>query len=166
VEVGEPVPDTATVLARVGAGVVTQEQLDLRSKLAKLEAERFVRPIPERGKILQELIDEELLVQDAVRAGFLTLDQDVRSRLIQRVLAERAGVEAASRPSEATLRAFYEEHADLIAERQRQEAAARALGDYRFAELANDESFHDHLDEPEGFCAHVRQRLFPELREG
>jgi parvulin-like peptidyl-prolyl isomerase len=146
----------------VGTGAVTQEQLDRRSKLAQLEAERFGRPVPGRAEILQKLVEEELLVQQAVRAGFLTRDQDVRSRLIQRVLAERAGVEPTSAPSEAELRAFYEEHKEELPAVERLRMRQIFLEVPPEANRAIDERVHREAERIHRIAA-ARPEVFPDL---
>src|SRR5581483_1477190 len=82
-------PKTAwgeTPLVRVGQGVITLERFRRRVQLEQLQSSRADQPPRDRKAILAELIDEEILIQQALDEGILADDPDVRDRVIARLL--------------------------------------------------------------------------------
>jgi parvulin-like peptidyl-prolyl isomerase len=103
-------PWGATVVARVGEGVVTGERLAQRLNLDRLEADRQGRARRDARAVLDALVDEEILVQEALRLGFLATDDDVRDRLVRRVIQTKAARDEQLKPTAAELRQFHQAH--------------------------------------------------------
>lgn len=66
----------------------------------------------DRQRILERLVDEELLVQHGLALGLVESDRRLRGQLIQEVLAASAA--DIEEPDEATLRAYYARHRDYF----------------------------------------------------
>jgi parvulin-like peptidyl-prolyl isomerase len=98
-----------TVVARVGAGVVTRERLDRRLRGEIMAAQRLGRPAPTPRRVLDALVDEELLVQEAVRQGALARDDDVRERL-RRWLDGQQPASAPAAPSSQAVAEYWKAH--------------------------------------------------------
>ncbi|HEY3358628.1 MAG TPA: peptidylprolyl isomerase [Polyangia bacterium] len=109
-EAGAPASQAVgeTALARVGAGVVAVERFQHRLRQRQLEAVRAGAPRPAPRAVLDELLEEESLVQEALRRGVLARDEEVRERLIRSVLAQELGKLPAPAPDD--LRRYYEAH--------------------------------------------------------
>jgi len=106
-------PKTAwgeTPLVRVGQGVITLERFRRRVQLEQLQSSRADQPPRDRKAILAELIDEEILIQQALDEGILADDPDVRDRVIARLLLKHQLDASPRAPSPETLRAFYLAH--------------------------------------------------------
>jgi parvulin-like peptidyl-prolyl isomerase len=113
---GVPVPDlpavdVGTVIARVGDGVVGSA--DFGPAAARREpADGKALSLEERKEVLEGLVDEEVLFQQAVRRG-LFRDAKVRKSLVSTLL--RLDVYEQVRSANFTdeeLRAYFESHAD------------------------------------------------------
>jgi parvulin-like peptidyl-prolyl isomerase len=66
----------------------------------------------QRGKILDDMIREELLVQRGLELDFPESDPDVRTALVTAVEQQVAGDVAAEQPTDADLAAYYAQHQD------------------------------------------------------
>jgi len=66
----------------------------------------------QRQRVLQEMIDEELLVQRALAVGFQELDTNVRMALVDGINSQVSAPTLARRISDAELRAFYDANKD------------------------------------------------------
>jgi parvulin-like peptidyl-prolyl isomerase len=69
----------------------------------------------DRKRVLQEMIDEELLVQRGLDVDLAASDPDVRSAMVAGVNLQVDAEVLASRPDEASLRAYYAAHRDRYA---------------------------------------------------
>jgi parvulin-like peptidyl-prolyl isomerase len=69
----------------------------------------------DRRRVLQEMIDEELLVQRGLDVDLAASDPDVRSAMVAGVNLQVDAEILASRPDEAALRAYYAAHRDRYA---------------------------------------------------
>jgi parvulin-like peptidyl-prolyl isomerase len=69
----------------------------------------------DRKRVLQEMIDEELLVQRGLDVDLAASDPDVRSAMVAGVNLQVDAEILASRPDEANLRAYYAAHRDRYA---------------------------------------------------
>jgi hypothetical protein len=65
---------------------------------------------PQRMKVLQDMIREELFVQRGLELDFSANDPDTRAALVAAVEQQVAANVTAARPSDAELRTFYEEN--------------------------------------------------------
>jgi len=68
--------------------------------------------VPQRVKVLQDMIREELFVQRGLELDFPSNDPDTRAGLVAAVEQQVAANVTAGRPSEADLRKFYDENSD------------------------------------------------------
>lgn len=66
--------------------------------------------LPQRVKVLQDMIREELFVQRGVELDFAANDPDTRAALVAAVEQQVAANVTAARPSEAELRNFFEQN--------------------------------------------------------
>jgi hypothetical protein len=84
-------------------------RLDLERALARMEADTRdgVADDPRR-RVLERLIDEELLVQRGVALGLVESDATVRKALASAVIASVVAEASAEAPSDAELATFYE----------------------------------------------------------
>lgn len=69
--------------------------------------------VEDRERALQVLIDEELIVQEAVNLGLASSDRLVRKNIVQAMMRAPAGA-AGDAPDDAVLRAFYGDNAGLF----------------------------------------------------
>jgi parvulin-like peptidyl-prolyl isomerase len=73
----------------------------------------YAEATPEqRKKVLEDMIDEELLVQRGLEMDLPSYDPDVRNALVAGVELEMYADVLASQPSDEELRAYYEKHRD------------------------------------------------------
>lgn len=96
-------------VARVNGAVVSRADFERALRAAGQKGqEAATEPLGQR--VLEHLIDQELLAGRGVELGLLRQDRRLRAGLI-RAMVERAASEGVpGRPSEAELRAFYEKH--------------------------------------------------------
>jgi hypothetical protein len=80
----------------------------------------------DRQRILDRLIDEELLVQHGLDLGLVQRDRRLRGQLVSEVMAAAAG--DASQVDERELRAYYEAHRDYFGTPGRLRVAATRRG--------------------------------------
>jgi len=107
----------------LGDGVVATvngrpiRQIDLDRALAAVAADRHQRPVDaaERRRVLDRLIDNELLVQRGIELGLLEQDRRVRADLSAAVidLLVARGQQQVE-PSDAVLRAYYRANAGMF----------------------------------------------------
>lgn len=105
----------ADAVAVVDGAVI--RRADYERALAAVTADRRVVDADVRRRVLDRMIEEELLVQRGVELGLASRDPRVRNDLAAAVIelvTARAGEDAP--PTDAELRAFYAEHAGLFAE--------------------------------------------------
>jgi len=154
---GLALPDGATLLAKVGDGGVTAEEF-ARAAAARPPANGQAHTPEERRAILDELVAEEVLFQEAARKG-LHRDPKIRRVLINLLLREDVYSQVDSNDfTDEQLRAYFEAHRAefVIPERiqlwriflrtgdQRSEAEAMALAhDLRARIEADPGSFAD-----------------------
>jgi hypothetical protein len=86
-------------VARVGDGVVTLEHLQRELRKAHAASDAQHQSSPTQREVLDKLILEEVLVQESIRAGILTKDDDLRTAIIGRVTRELDPEHAAREPT-------------------------------------------------------------------
>jgi len=109
---GPPLPEGS--VARVNGTLIRSE--DLQRLLAALAADRRT-PLTDddRRRVLDRLIEEELLVQYAMSLGLVGTDRRVRGDLVSAVLAALNASTDGYDPSTAEVEAFYRENRDYFA---------------------------------------------------
>jgi peptidylprolyl isomerase len=109
---GEPLPEGA--VARVNGAIIRVE--DYERLLAALESDRRV-PLgdEERRRVLDRLIEEELLVQHALALGLARSDRRVRADLVSAVLGSLTAASDGEAPGDDEVRDFYERNRDFFA---------------------------------------------------
>jgi len=107
-----PLPDDA--VARVNGTILRAEEYE--RLLAALEGDRRV-PLsdPDRRRVLDRLIEEELLVQHALALGLARSDRRVRGDLVSAVLGSLSAASDGYDPGEDEIRAFYADNRDFFA---------------------------------------------------
>jgi len=126
-------PDLAArVLAKVGSHEITLgEYAATLERMDPFERLRYQSP-DRRKQLLDELVDLELLAEEARRRGLdkqPETQERVRQMLRDELLAEvRASVPAPNDISEADARRYYDEHRDDFREPERRRVAHIALG--------------------------------------
>ena len=79
-------------------------------------ATKFDETTPaQRQQVLKDMIDEELLVQRGIEIDLAASDPDVRAAMVQGVNLQVTADVIAAQPSDAELRAYYEQHRDTYA---------------------------------------------------
>lgn len=118
-------PDDAA--ARVGTRTISRD--DFLRAVAAVESDRRA-PLDdaERRRVLDRLVDEELLVQRALAQGLAESDARVRSTLVSEVMLS-TGLAARPAFDEAALRAHYAEHPDRFSPAARLQLRARRIVD-------------------------------------
>jgi parvulin-like peptidyl-prolyl isomerase len=101
-------------VARVNGTLIRSESYE--RLLAALASDRRT-PLAEadRQRVLDRLIEEELLVQHAVDLGLVRTDRRVRADLVTAVLASLNAAADAYEPDDASVAAFYSENGDYFA---------------------------------------------------
>jgi parvulin-like peptidyl-prolyl isomerase len=89
---------------------------DYRRAIAALAADRR-DPIDDadRERVLDRIIDEELLVQHALQLGLARSDRRVRADLVSAVIDAQLALAGAAQPDESELREFYRENVNFFA---------------------------------------------------
>ncbi|HEY8517634.1 MAG TPA: peptidylprolyl isomerase [Candidatus Binatia bacterium] len=107
----EPLPEGAIAIVN---GVAVPES-EYQRALSALAADRRT-PLDDadRRRVLDRLIDEELLVQRGLELGLPRRDRRVRSDIVSSVIESVVAEASAEEPSEEEARAFYEENRDLF----------------------------------------------------
>jgi len=105
-------PDGA--VARVNETLIRTEEYE--RLLAALESDRRT-PLgdEDRARVLDRLIEEELLVQHALALGLARSDRRVRADLVSAVLGSLAAATDGYEPDEDEIQAFYAENRDFFA---------------------------------------------------
>ena len=107
-------PLPAGAAARVNGTLIRSEEVE--RVLAGLATDRRT-PVTDadRTKVLDRLIEEELLVQHALALGLAKSDRRVRADLVSAVLGSLAAANDAYTPDEAEVARFYEQNRDYFA---------------------------------------------------
>ena len=89
--------------------------------LGGLAAERKMAAVEraDRQRVLDRLIDEELLVQRGIELGLARTDQVLRRQIITALTTSLTAAAEETTPDESELRRFYFEHSDLFARTDR-----------------------------------------------
>ena len=100
-------------VARVNGVPIRAEELE--RLVAALEMDKR-SPITDedRARVLDRLIEEELLVQRAVDIGLVDSEPGVRKALVQALVDSIVAEAESAEPEPETLRQFYEEHRDYF----------------------------------------------------
>ncbi len=101
------------VAARV-KGVPILEETYQRALAALASDRREPLEARDRAHVLDRLIDEELLVQRGVELGLVEVDRTVRKNLVAAVIASVIADTRDADPSQAELRAFYDEEREFF----------------------------------------------------
>ena len=111
------------VAARVGERTI--RRVDYERVLAGVEGDRR-NPVDEpiRRKVLERMIDEELLVQRALELGLATIDRRVRGELTSGLIDSIVGEADADEASEADVRRHFESYRDFFSRPGRLRAEA------------------------------------------
>ena len=99
-------PIASTLYARILGGLAAER------KTAALE-------YADRQRVLERLVDEELLVQRGIELGLARTDQILRRQIVTALVASLTTEAEAVTPDEDELRRFYTEHGDLFARTDR-----------------------------------------------
>jgi len=99
--------------ARVNGVVITMLEFETAAQGAQNDRRNALGP-DEATRVLDTLINEELLAQEAVRLGLVSSDGEVRSAAVRGVMRLILSDLASVEPSESELRAFYDEYPELF----------------------------------------------------
>lgn len=158
----------AAVVARVGDRTITLG--DYAATLERMNQYDRLRyqTKDQRRKLLQEMIDNELLAQEAERRG---LDQQeqvqhaIRQILRDAMLAQaRQGLPAAAELPKSEVRAYYEQHKDQFEEPERRRVSAIVLEDRDKAEQVLEEARSVDSGEAWGELFHKHSVTAPKKR--
>lgn len=106
-----PAREGIDAVAWVGEVPITRDRL-ARAEAAAFDGKRAVRS-GDRARVLDRLVDEELLLQRGVALGLVTRDGAVRKAVVASVLESIRGESAAlDPPDEVAMRAFFEGHSE------------------------------------------------------
>lgn len=134
----DPVPtasDTlpASAIARVNDSFISTE--DLRDAIAQ-EINANKVSAAEQARVLNRLIDKELLVQNAVEAGLIASEQSVREAIFDAMVRKIITESESNPPSDRDLREFFEDqygsHNGFLFEQVREQVVSaykRSLAD-------------------------------------
>jgi hypothetical protein len=105
-------------VARVNGVPIRVEELD--RLVAALEADKR-SPLAEedRTRVLDRLVEEELLVQRAVEVGLVDSEPGVRKALVQALIDSIVAEAESEEPEPETLRRFYDEHREYFSGSER-----------------------------------------------
>ncbi|MEZ4321926.1 MAG: peptidylprolyl isomerase [Myxococcota bacterium] len=146
-----PKREVGETLAKVGSAVVGSEDFKHEAS-RKQPADGQALSAEERAEVLDELVTEEVLFQEALKKG-LYQDSKVRKILVNLLLREEVYANVKNDDfEEAELQAYYDEHKDdfVVSEKvqvkrilirigpDRDDAAAKALADQLYGELQKD----------------------------
>lgn len=101
-------------VARVNDRLILRDAW-LRAVAAVASERRAPLSDADQRRILERLIDEELLVQHGVALGLVERDRRLRSTLVSEVMAAAGNAARGSTGDDATLRAFYDANRDFFA---------------------------------------------------
>ncbi len=97
------------IAARVNGIVITALDFERAAQAVQNDRRNVLGP-DEAAAVLNTLIDEELMAQEAVRIGLPHSDREVRAAAVRGVMRLILSDLASTEPDEATLRAFYAEN--------------------------------------------------------
>jgi len=105
---GAGLPEHA--VARVGEALITADEFE--RSVARLESS-YGQTLDDaqRARVLEQIIDEELLVQRGIELGMPASESTVRTAIVQSLIASVTADADAADPDDETLRAFYNENA-------------------------------------------------------
>ena len=109
---GEALPDN--VVARVNERLIGAEEFE-RARDALAADRRTPLTQEDERRVLERLVDEELLVQYGLELGLARHDRRVRRELVSAVMSAELALAETGEPEEAELRAFFDENRDLFA---------------------------------------------------
>lgn len=144
-----------TVVARVNGTAIRAEALE-RAVARLAEERRELLDPSERARVLERMIEEELLVQRGVEIGLLSSDRAVRAALVSALIDSVVAEADSSQPTESELREFHARNSGYFARPARlhvQQIFFRAGP----GALARAERARARLDAGEAF-ARVRER--------
>jgi len=109
---GESRPDRDDAVAVVNGQPLSRDAFD--RFVAAVAAERRTESLPlaERQRILDRLVDEELLLQHGLGLGLARHEPTARRVIVQSVIASVTGAAEDVEPSEADLRDYHARHSD------------------------------------------------------
>lgn len=135
-------PATAGAIAVVNGQPLSRDAYERFVAAVAAERKTAVLPLAEQQRLLDRLIDEELLLQHGIGLGLARHEPTARRVIVQSVIASVTGAAEAVDPDEAALREFHAENAGLFARpgrvvvealtvpvRERDDAEARALAE-------------------------------------
>ncbi len=108
----------ANAAASVNGAVIRLEEYDRAVAAFASDRREPIGP-EERRHVLDRLLDEELLVQRGLDLGLARHDRRVRGDIVSAVIELVVSQADAEAPSDADLRAFYEENRDYFARTER-----------------------------------------------
>lgn len=153
-------PDSA--VAKINDRIISTD--DYRRAVERIEtATGGALNAADRSRVLQQLVEEELLVQRGVELGMATTEATVRAAIVQSLVASVTAEADAADPSDADLDSFLAEHAERYTYASATRLAAWTTEDewlaQDFAQRVRETPNSD-LDLPEGI------RAVPGLPEG
>jgi len=98
----------ATAVARVNEQLITRDSYD--RALARLAIDDLADD--DKARLLQRLVDDELLVQRALELGMAQADAEVRNAIVNSLIASITAEADAASPSEEELEQYLAENAD------------------------------------------------------
>ncbi len=99
--------------ARVNGAVITMLEYERAAQAVQNDRRNVLGP-EEAARILETLINEELLAQEAVRLGLVGSDGEVRAAAVRGVMRLILSGLVSVEPSEVELRDFYDNYPDLF----------------------------------------------------
>lgn len=110
---------TTTLVVPADAVAVVNQQpisrLDYAAQLGVLAIDPRTATTAEKRKVVEDMIREELFVQRGKELDVALVDPDVRSAMVHAVEAQAAANALTNSPTDAQLRAFFEQHRDRYA---------------------------------------------------
>jgi hypothetical protein len=121
--------DRSNLAARVGEGGVGRASYE--RAIAALEADKRNPLAPaDRARVLDRLIDEELLVQRGIELGLPASEPSVRKAIVDAMIQFATAEGGTWAPNEAELERFYDAHPDLFRSDPALRVAAAVLPAY------------------------------------
>lgn len=111
-------PEMGPVAARVNGVPITMAEFEQAAQAAQNDS-RNALGSGEARQILETLVSEELLVQEAVRLDLVSTDNDVRAAAVRAIMRLILSDVASRNPSRDELRTFYNDNPDLFAQAAR-----------------------------------------------
>jgi hypothetical protein len=104
---GPSTPETLDAVAMVNGQPLSREAYDRFIAAVSAERKSAVLPIEERRRLLDRLVDEELLLQHGISLGLARHEPTARRLIVQSVIAAVTGAAEAREPEDSELRAYY-----------------------------------------------------------